>query len=112
MRYGVTLACERLQTSAWPHATLLVNLSGSLALGVLSAFVLQKDSGILASEGIFAIAIGAGFLGSYTTYSSFALQVYTLHKMGRRIMAGMYAGTTLLGGLLAFAIGFLGGTWL
>jgi fluoride exporter len=55
---------------AFPYGTFLVNTSGSFVLGFLLAFT----TGRLAVSPNTALFIGVGFLGSYTTFSTFAAE--------------------------------------
>jgi len=75
--------------------TFVVNLSGSLLLGVVAAVF--KDR---AGPGF--LLLGTGFCGGYTTFSTFSLEVAEAIQKGRWDMAGLYVGTSVLGGLIAF----------
>ncbi|WP_193609446.1 CrcB family protein [Nocardioides lijunqiniae] len=75
-----------------PLGTLLVNVAGSLLLGVLSGLALDGDALAL---------LGTGFCGGLTTYSAFAVQT---HALGRRGAA--YAAVTVLAALGACGLGF------
>ena len=77
----------------FPAGTLLVNLLGSAALGVLSG---------LAVGGSAAALLGTGFCGGFTTCSSFALQA---HRLGGRTGTA-YVVATVVGALLACTAGF------
>ena len=78
-----------------PVGTLLVNLTGCLALGVLVA---RSDSVRLRA---FA---GTGVLGGFTTFSAFALETDRL-LTDRPGLALLYAGLSVVGGLAAVAVG-------
>lgn len=71
--------------NAFPLGTLLVNCSGSFALGLLAG----------ASAPIMAI-VGVGFLGAFTTVSSFARDVTALLQSHRGIQAVTYMGGTIV----------------
>lgn len=80
-----------------PWGTLVVNVSGALALGVL------LGSG-RARAGV-AAAVGTGFLGAFTTFSGWVLQVALLAQHGRPTAAAGYVAVTLVAGLGAAAAG-------
>lgn len=80
-----------------PWGTFAVNVSGSFALGVLSALSLSES----VSEGGLAL-LGVGFCGGFTTYSAFAVQT---HALGVRRGAA-YAAATIALSLAACALGF------
>lgn len=84
---------RRLDAETWPTGTLLVNVLGSLLLGVLAGLAVDRDALAL---------LGTGFAGAFTTYSSFANQA---HGLGVR-RGGAYAAVTLVLALAAVFVGF------
>jgi len=78
-----------------PWGTLAVNVTGSLALGVVV--------GALA-DGAVRTVVGTGFLGAYTTFSAFAFETVTLTQRDRTNGA-RYAISSLLVGTAAAAAG-------
>ena len=82
------------QEYAW--GTFVVNVSGSLLLGVVAAMF--KDR---AGPGF--LLLGTGFCGGYTTFSTFSLEVAEAIQKGRWDLAGLYAGSSVVSGLIAFA---------
>ncbi len=51
-------------------------------------------------------AIGIGFLGAYTTFSTFSVETHTLLRDGRTAAAGLYVAVSLLAGVAAAALGY------
>jgi CrcB protein len=80
---------------AFPYGTLAVNLTGAFALGVLDGAAVGGDALKLA---------GVGFLGAYTTFSTWTLEAHRLGEDGR-------AGLGLANLLVSFALG-IGCAWL
>lgn len=76
--------------------TLVVNVLGSLLLGVVLA-VPASDATVLTA--------GTGFCGAFTTFSSFAVEVVGLAEDGRHRRAALYATGTLLAALVATGLG-------
>jgi CrcB protein len=81
---------------AFPYGTLLINLSGSFVLGLLMALFMEN----FVAEPRWRALLVVGFLGSYTTFSSFTYESVALISNGQ-IWAGMFNlfGSSLLGGL-------------
>jgi CrcB protein len=85
--------------TAFPYATMIINFSGSIGMGMLASFTTRGLSPEL------RLAIGTGFLGSYTTFSTYALESMNLWLMGRGWTALVYwLGSALLG-LLGIGLG-------
>lgn len=85
-RYGVYLCCARLLGSGFPYATLLVNVLGSLMMGLLiEAAALGWQLG---QSGRLLLVVGV--LGSFTTFSTFSLDFATLYRRGELLLAAGY----------------------
>lgn len=81
----------------WPYGTLFVNLTGALAIGIGATTIPALDPGVTLQH-FFLI----GFLGAYTTFSTYILDVVKLYRSQQRLRALLYAsGSVILG--LAFA---------
>ena len=100
-RYLVDGFVAERVSGAFPWGTLVVNLSGSFALGVL--FALTVDRAILPAEVRGPVLIG--FIGAYTTFSTYMLESWQLIGSGAFGLAlANLVGATLLG-LVALAVG-------
>lgn len=103
LRYILSGLVARIVGQAFPWGTLVVNASGATALG---AFAVPLEAGLFANEPRAWALVATGFLGSYTTVSSFSLQTLELAREGRPARA---AGNVLMSLLLCLggaAIGF------
>ena len=85
--------------ASFPFATLLVNVVGSFLLSTLFHANTSNLSPTL------QIAVGAGFLGSFTTFSTFELDNYRLVQAGQWGWAGAYLFGNLLLGFAAILLG-------
>jgi CrcB protein len=104
MRYGLgALITERLG-DGFPWSTLIVNVTGAFAMGVLVAAL--EHAG--ASSDVVRPAIGIGLLGGYTTFSAFALDAVSLAEDGRVARAVTYVVATNVVGIAALVAGLAG----
>ena len=99
-RWGVAAALPH-SPGAWPWATLLVNLTGCLLLGALTAALTARSPEPPWARPFLAV----GVLGGYTTYSAFAVEVVELADAGAAVLAAGYVLVSVLGGVLAVAVG-------
>ncbi|GAC1329983.1 MAG: CrcB family protein [Mycobacteriales bacterium] len=99
-RYGVELLVPA-GPHAFPWATFLTNASGSLLLGTLLVLIHDRWPPSRYARPFLA----SGFLGAYTTFSSYVLQVDLLAKDGHAGTAAGYAVASLLIGLLLAWLG-------
>ena len=82
-RFGVSTGVYRWLGRDFPWGTLAVNGLGSFAMGLL--FVLFLERSLIAPEARAAILVG--FLGSFTTFSTFSLETLTLVEQGEAVRA-------------------------
>jgi CrcB protein len=87
-----------------PVGTLLVNVTGSFALGALLAVLALRgdDSGARREA---RLLLGTGLLGGYTTYSALAVETETLLRDGHVALGAAYAIGSVVLGVLAAAAG-------
>lgn len=90
--------------------TLLINLSGALALGALLEGLARRGPDVGRRRAL-RLALGTGFLGAYTTYSTLALDAVHLFTSGDTTAALGYLGLSLLGGALATMAGIWFAAW-
>ena len=89
--------------TAFPWATLSVNLVGSMAMGLLAGFLARHGTG----GEVWRLLIGVGLLGGYTTFSAFSLEMMLLIERGQPALALTYAAVSLFAGLTALYIGMI-----
>jgi fluoride exporter len=101
-RWGVSTALPG-SPGGWPWATLLVNLSGCLLLGVLFAVL----AGRFPLAGWPRPFLAVGVLGGYTTYSTFAVEVTRLVEARATVLAAGYVLASVVGAVAAVVAGTL-----
>jgi CrcB protein len=84
---------------AFPTATLLVNVSGSLAIGVLAGLLSER------AAPVWRLLLVVGFLGGYTTFSSYSLEALALARRGEWLLAAGYVVGSNALALAACAVG-------
>jgi CrcB protein len=105
-RYVIDGAVSERTAGAFPFGTLLINVSGSFILGLL--FALTTDRAILPAEIRGPVLIG--FIGAYTTFSTWMLESHRLAEAGEGSGALVNLAGSLVLGLGAAALGrWLGG---
>jgi fluoride exporter len=100
-RYLVGMATLRLFGPNFPWGTLTVNIVGSLAIGLLVELIARRFD---ASMDLRLLVI-TGFLGGFTTFSAFSLDVISLFERGAVLQAGLYVASSILFSLLAVVAG-------
>jgi len=102
LRYTLGGWLARSTGGVFPWETLCINVAGCLAIGSLAALV---DRGALLSPAT-RMALMAGLLGGFTTFSSFALETFRLAEDAQWLRAGFYVLATNTIGLLAVWAGY------
>jgi CrcB protein len=98
-RYGVDVAFGPRARGAFPWAIFLVNVSGCFLLGLVFTVFTER---FVASSTV-RLVLTVGFLGAYTTFSTFALDTVRLLQDGAAVTAGLNAfGSVLLGVIAAY----------
>ena len=109
---GAIGAVSRFLVSTWvyskaetifPWGTFAVNISGCFLVGLV--YILSVELLVISPNMRTFLAVG--FLGAYTTYSTFSLEILNLLKAGQIKLALLNSFGTLLAGLLAVWAGFL-----
>lgn len=103
-RYAVGLALPH-DLGSFPWSTLVVNLTGALAMGLLVAYLVARPG----SHRLARPVIGVGVLGGWTTFSAFAVDAVQLLETRHDGEAAAYVLASFLGGVLAVILGSLVG---
>lgn len=109
-RWLVHLAVGRYLGTGYPFGTLIINVSGSFLLGLLLSFLSESpsdDSTSWIGRAELRLALAVGFLGAFTTFSTFEWESNTLLRQGSFWAASTYMVGSLFLGLLAVRGGIL-----
>ena len=99
-RYWVSSCLLPISSYKFPYATFSVNVAGSLLMGIL--YVLIVERGGLPEQARHLLMVG--FLGAFTTFSTFSLDAISLWQNGGQTMALIYVFSTVFSCLLAIIV--------
>lgn len=100
-RYLMTILLADI-LKPFPFPTFIINISGSFLIGFLFVFLTEK---YLAYENLRFVLI-VGFLGAYTTFSSFELEIFGLLRENQNFYALLYVLASVIVGFIGVWIGF------
>jgi len=101
LRYWLTIWAVQMFGTYYPVGTFIVNISGSLMLGLLTG--IGTESAFLSVE--MRLLIGTGMLGALTTFSTFSVETLHLFESGRLVSAG---ANLLLNVIIGFSAAWAG----
>ncbi len=101
LRYAVTYAVGKYTQHPFPFGTFLINIVGSLLIGLLFGLAIRNQW--LQEGGMLLLA--TGFCGGFTTFSAFALENVNLMEKGQSVTAVIYIGLSVIVGLLLCRLG-------
>jgi len=101
LRHTVNVGCARACGVNFPYGTFVVNITGSLIMGIIAGYLAFKGE---ASQP-WRLFIMTGVLGGYTTFSAFSLDAVTLYERGHMGMALFY----VVGSVALSIAGLVGG---
>jgi len=104
LRFFVGSACGAIFGTSFPVGTFVINISGSLFLGWFVTFAGNR----IGISDTLRLAIGVGFVGAYTTFSTFMFETHALVESG----SGIKALGNLVGSLVVGLVAVRFGIWL
>jgi fluoride exporter len=96
-RFTATAMITRRRPAAFPWGTFSVNLTGGFALGLLTGLSVDRDA---------LLMLGTGFLGGYTTFSTWMVEAQRLGENGDSSNLVLYLAGSLLAGLVTTGAGW------
>lgn len=100
-RYYLTLGFVRWLGPNFPYGTLVANLTGAIVMGGFMTFSLDRS---LANPDL-RLLVTTGFLGSYTTFSTYSLETHTFLRSGQYTKGLLYGFGSFLLGVLGCELG-------
>jgi CrcB protein len=96
-RFSATATITRRRATAFPWGTFSVNLSGGFTLGLLTGLGVGDDA---------LLILGTGFLGGYTTFSTWMVESQRLGEDGDSSSLVLYLAGSMLAGVVMTAAGW------
>jgi fluoride exporter len=103
-RYGTGVLVGQLWRYPFPLATLLINIVGSLAMGLLVGWLARA---LPPAQNEIRLFVAVGILGGFTTFSAFSLEVVTLIERGNLGQAAIYVLGSVIVSVVALLVGLL-----
>src|SRR5512144_522017 len=100
-RYAVTLGVALFWKKEFPLATLLINVTGSFILGLFATFAAEKSM----IDPAWRLLVATGFVGAYTTFSTFEYETQRLAESGALAWATLNVVTSVIAGFAAVHLG-------
>jgi len=100
-RYELGVWISSKWNQGFPLHTFLINITGAFLLGFLNILFIER----LTISPLWRLGIGVGFLGAYTTFSTFGFEVISLLEGGSIFMAGLYTFLSIVVGFTGVALG-------
>ena len=100
-RYGVALWIGQRWGRNFPLGTFLINISGSFLIGLLMSLFTER----FMVNPQWRLLLVVGFLGAYTTFSTFEYETGALMKDGEWLIAGLNVVLSVFAGFIALKLG-------
>ena len=95
-RYSLGRIVSGKATTTFPLGTFIINITGAFLLGIVSTLSLNPNIYLLLAD---------GFLGAYTTFSTFMYEGFNLFQGNEKLNAIVYILGSLIIGIIGFTIG-------
>ncbi len=101
-RYGCNQLIGRLLGAGFPFSTLFVNVIGSFLMGIIVAYLLAREG----QSEMMKLFLTTGFLGAFTTFSTFSLDFMLLLERKALLEAGLYLFLSVSLAILFLILGY------
>ena len=101
IRHGFNIYVARWLGTHFPYNTLVINIVGSLVMGLIAGWFALKGG----ATGQMRLFLATGILGGFTTFSAFSLDAVLLWQRHDTMLAALYVGGSVLGGMMGLMLG-------
>lgn len=102
-RYGVAATIQARVPAGFPWGTFVVNVSGCLVMGVATTLLTER----LVVNPQWRYLVPIGFIGAYTTFSTFELELFRANTEGAWLIGGAYLVGSVAAGYVALWLGVI-----
>lgn len=102
-RYFVGLYVAERLGAGWPYGTFIINVTGSLVIGFFLTLVTERYP----ADPLWRLFFATGFLGAYTTFSSYTFEAAQLARDGAYGLALLYLFGSVLAGMIGVFVGIV-----
>ncbi len=95
-RFSLGKFISKYSKSSFPIGTFIINITGAILLGIVSSISVNKNLYLL---------IGDGFLGAYTTFSTFMYEGFNLFGENKKLNALVYILMSVVLGIAGYGLG-------
>ncbi len=96
-RYQLGKIISQKLKTAFPAGTFIINITGAFLLGLVTSLDIGKN---------YYILLGDGFLGAYTTFSTFMYEGFNLFQDNNKLNAIIYILSSAILGIIGYIVGF------
>ncbi len=104
LRHFLNIWIARLAGTHFPMHTFVINITGSIVMGIITALFALKGG----ATGHLRLFLATGILGGYTTFSTFSLDAVLLWERHDHLLAAYYIG----GSVVLSLLGLMAGLWI
>jgi CrcB protein len=101
IRHFMNIWVARFMGTGFPYHTFVINVTGSLVMGLVTGWFVMKGAGV----GHARLFIATGILGGYTTFSAFSLDAVLLWERHEHLNAALYVGGSVVLSLIGLVVG-------
>src|SRR5688572_24911975 len=101
LRHAMNIWIARVAGTHFPLHTLAINVTGSLLMGMVTAWFAMKGG----ATGHLRLFLATGLLGGYTTFSAFSLDAVLLWERHEHQLAALYVGGSVAGAIAGLVFG-------
>lgn len=97
-RFQIGKILSEKSKTTFPIGTFIINITGALLLGIVTSMDTSENAYLL---------LGDGFLGAYTTFSTFMYESFSLFKGKQNLNAFLYIFISFILGVIGYIVGFI-----